>query len=280
MLTNNKLLIDQNCPMCNIYGKCFTQIGLIDKATVSPYQTISNEHTQHIDMERARNEIALFNANNKESIYGIDAMIHIVSHNRTCFNRLLNTPPIYALLSALYNFISYNRKVIYPSANGKGERNCTPDVNLKYRWFFILFVALFTGCILNLFVYYINIGIGQPHNWFREFIVCFGQIAWQGAIIYKLNKEKAVDYLGNMSTVSLIGGILLIPILVFHFFVPISPFILLAGFMGIVGLMLLEHIRRCKLLGISLGMTASWVLYRMVVLAIILGLFFIQYTVN
>ena len=182
----------------------------------------------------------------------------------------MNSPLIYGFLKKLYNFISYNRKVIYPAASDPALRKCHPSLSLKYRWAYILLVALFTGIILNNFAWHINMGLRLEHNWAREYYICFGQVIWQMLAIMLVAKEKTADYLGNMSTVSLIGGLLLLPVLglnaLFHF----SPLVLILFFGAIVSFMLFEHIRRCKLLGISLTMTISWLLYRSVVLGLVL----------
>lgn len=270
MLKNNKLLIDKDCPMCKAYGACFTQLGLIDQNTLDSYQFVDEAYAKKIDMARAKNEIALHDVNSAQTIYGLDALIHIVSHRNASFRSILHSRFIHAPLLALYRFISYNRKVIYPAPTTAGSRDCTPNVNGFYRTLYIIFVAIVTGIILNQLVWPINKAFGIEHFWWREYLICFGQIFWQGAVIQKIDSTKFMDYLGNMSSVSMIGGLLLIPVLVLHAYFALSPFHLLIYFMLVVGFMLLEHIRRCKLLGISLSMTISWVLYRVVILAIIL----------
>jgi len=235
MLKNRKLLIDQDCPMCNIYGRCFTKFGLIEKNTISPYQTIHNFHANQIDMERAKNEIALFDTETSTTHYGIDAMIEIVAHGSTFFKKILHSRLVYAFLLRLYRFISYNRKVIYPTLKNEAARDCTPEVNKKYRWAYIIFVAIFTGLVLNQFAFHLNARLGWEHNW-----------------------------------VSMIGGLLLLPVLLANYFFPISLIGLVAMFGIVVSIMFFEHIRRCKLLEIPLAMTVSWVAFRTVVLGIIL----------
>ncbi len=270
MLKNRKLLIDQDCPMCNIYGKCFSKIGLIDKNTISPYQTIQHSYANQIDMERAKNEIALLDTETSTTHYGIDAMIEIVAHRSTFFKKLLHSQLIYAFLLRLYRFISYNRKVIYPTLKNDKVRDCTPEVNKKYRWSYIIFAAIFTGLVLNQFAFYLNAQLGWEHSWVREFMICFGQIGWQMTAISFFKKDKTLEYLGNMSTVSMIGGILLLPVLLANYYFPISLVGLIAMFGIVVTIMFFEHIRRCKLLGVPFAMTISWVGFRSVVLGIIL----------
>jgi len=247
MITNHKLLVDRDCPMCRAYGKAFVKFKLVD------------EKTMH-------------NTNTGQTKYGVDAFIRILAHNKPNFHRFLNLGLVYALLSLLYGFISYNRKIIYP-VDSNIACSCDPDLNTKYRVAYIGFVALLTGLILNTFSAHIDAYFGIAHSAWRELAICIGQVAWQGAAIYLIFRDKLWDYLGNMSTVSLIGGLLLLPVLLLNYYLVLHPLVLMGAFTLIVGLMLLEHIRRCKLLGVPTKLTLSWILFRCTVLvAIVLSL--------
>ncbi len=170
----------------------------------------------------------------------------------------------------MYRFISYNRKVIYPAAPQPGLRNCTPPVHSTYRWLYILLVALFTGLVLNRYAALMTAEWGLvPSSW-REYAVCFGQVLWQGAAILAVDPRKSLAYLGNMSTVSLGGAIVLLPLLLLSTWMSVSPLVLLGYFALVVSCMLLEHLRRCRLLELSLAMTGSWVAFRTVVLGLML----------
>ncbi len=269
MITNAKLLIDQDCPMCKAYGTGFVKTNLIDDQTLSAYQYVSDKTYTRVDMNRAKNEIALVLEN--ETIYGLDALIKILSHHRPFINKMLHWPWIYAPLKLLYHFISYNRKQIYPVADSLTHKYpCTPDLHLAYRWAYIVLVALFTGLILNSFSYALFNQLGLPHTPYIEWIMCFGQIIWQATIVTILHPTKRLDYLGNMSTVSLIGGLLVLVILIIQSIVSLNALVLIIFFGCIVLGMLIEHIRRCKLMGLSSIMTLSWILFRSLFLIIIL----------
>lgn len=268
MITKAKLLIDQDCPMCKAYGNGFIKAKLIDQETLKPYQQIEHHYTTKVDMDRARNEIALVLEN--QTLYGIDALIRIVAQNKPKLSQLLHKHWIYKPLNTLYHFISYNRKLIYPVKPTLDQKTCNPDVHLAYRYAYIILVALITGFILNHFSQLLFKSLNLYHHPAMEWIMCFGQIVWQGLAIQYLHKEKRLDYLGNMSTVSLIGGVLVALTLLLQLLITLSPFVLLLVFASIVCLMLYEHIRRCKLLGISILMTISWVVYRSIFLIIIM----------
>jgi len=88
--------------------------------------------------------------------------------------------------------------------------------------------------------------------------------------IYFLDRSKTLVYLVNISTVSLLGGVLLLPILGLNIYYPFSIIGLILSFGVIVIIMFFEHLRRCKRLGVSILMTASWVMFRTVALGIVL----------
>ena len=256
--------------MCAAYGAGFTKFGMIDAQTVRPYQQADEALAHRIDMNQARSEIALFDTTTAQTVYGIDAMIAIVAHGAPWLKRLLHRRWLYVPLRILYRFISYNRKVIYPAAPQPGLRDCNPPPHRTYRWLYISLVALFTGLVLNRYAALMAAEWGLVPNPWREYAVCFGQILWQGAVILAVDPRKSLAYLGNMSTVSLGGAILLLPALLLSAWISISPLVLLGYFALVVGFMLLEHLRRCRLLGLPLAMTGSWVVFRTVFLGLIL----------
>lgn len=159
--------------------------------------------------------------------------------------------------------------MIAPSAPKENQQNCTPDLNIKYRILYAIFVALFSSIVLNRFTASINEMMGWQGGFYRELMICFGQILWQTILLRNILKDKLYDYLGNMMTISMIGTLLLLPLLLVNYFIniPVWGFIIYFGL--VVTFMLFEHFRRCKILNISLIASVSWITYRVVVLAII-----------
>jgi hypothetical protein len=270
-IENHKLLIDADCPMCRLYGNSFESNGIIAKGSCSPYQTTHTEITKLIDMERAKNEIAFINTKTGQTIYGFDAIRYIIMHRFPKLSSLLQSTFIDTFGRKLYKFVSMNRKVIAPSKiNPANDRDCRPSVNLKYRWLFIVLVAIFSSIVINSYSVKMLALIGQKTDLPRELLMCLGQIAWQFIFLNVLLKGKMIDYIGNMITVSLIGTILLIPMLVIGKLFDLNGYIYLGYFMMVVGIMLLEHMRRCKILGIGLWPSISWVMYRTAFLGILI----------
>ena len=73
-------------------------------------------------------------------------------------------------------------------------------------------------------------------------------------------------------TVSLMGSLILIPILILNLFFNIPELITLGWFGSTVLVMLLEHSRRTKLLELPFYLSITWVIYRIIALLIILNL--------
>src|SRR5690606_3143940 len=112
MITKNKLLIDKNCPMCTIYGYCFTKLKMVDQHTVNSYQEVDQQIFDQIDQERAKSEITLVNTETGKTIYGIDAFLHIFSGKSAFLKWFFQLPLIHFLANKIYRFTSFNRHVI------------------------------------------------------------------------------------------------------------------------------------------------------------------------
>lgn len=102
-----------------------------------------------------------------------------------------------------------------------------------------------------------------------EIIVVFGQLAFQFIFIWKQHREKQVSYLFNVMTVSLIGAILLLPLLIWNHYSAVSDMLILIYFFGVVFIMFLDHRRRVKKLELPWYLSYTWVFYRCIVLLLI-----------
>lgn len=263
-LKNHTLIYDNECPMCALYSKGFTKCGMLDAEGREAFTEISVRNKALIDFSRAKNEIALVDHENNKVIYGLDSLLLIIGSSFPLLERIARIQPLYWFFKKLYSFVSYNRKQIIPSEKDKTEQSCVPDFNLKYRFAYIAFVAMFSAYILSL--YSEKFGMGLHPNFFRELAVCLGQIVWQTLFLKWYLKDKIWDYLGNMMTVSLIGTLLLIPAMLTN----LAPVFYLIYFGIVVFIMFLEHLRRCRILKLNMLPTISWILFRLTALAIII----------
>ncbi|MCE3076261.1 DCC1-like thiol-disulfide oxidoreductase family protein [Chryseobacterium gwangjuense] len=262
-LKNHTLIYDNECPMCNIYSKGFIKVGMLDESGREAFTELSVKNKNLIDFNRAKNEIALVDHEKNKVIYGLDSLLLIIGNSFPALEKIARIKPLYWFFKKLYSFVSYNRKQIIPSMKSQTEEACVPDFNLKYRLAYIAFVVIFSGYILSLFS--AKLGLGLTQNFWREFIICVGQIVWQTIFLKNYLKDKIWDYLGNMMTVSLIGTLLLIPAL----FLNLSPVFSIIYFGIVVFIMFLEHLRRCRILQLNFIPTLSWVTYRVLILIVL-----------
>ncbi len=270
-LKNQTLLYDQDCPLCNVYTTGFIKSGMLDENGRKSYCELSEVTYDFVDFNRATNEIALVDAQNKTVVYGIDSLLKVIGFSFPWISKIGYLKPVNFFLRKLYSFISYNRKVIIPS-NIKREETleCVPDYNYKYRVFYILFAAFTT--ILVLYHYSYSLNILPKSTIARESLLTFGQIIFQSIFLLTLDKKVILNYIGNLMTVSLVGSLLLIPILLLNTIINIPEKLLLIWFGFTVFVMFSEHSRRIKILELPTYLSYTWVVYRIIVLLIIINL--------
>jgi hypothetical protein len=246
-LENQTLLYDADCPLCRVYTKGFIDAGMLDENGKKPYCQLSDEEQNFIDINRASNEIALVDNVNKTVIYGIDSLLKVIGFSFPWMEKVGNWRPIKFCLKKLYSFISYNRKVIIPSRiNREIKLQCVPDFNYKYRFFYIVFATTITT--FSLFYFSEMLPSLPKTNIARELILAVGQMVFQSIFLLKQKRETIVNYLGNLMTVSLMGSIILMPIMLANLFITIPELVILGWFGITVLLLFLEHARRIKIL--------------------------------
>jgi predicted DCC family thiol-disulfide oxidoreductase YuxK len=268
-MKHHTIIYDDECPMCDLYTKGFVQSGMLDQNGRVPFSKMNDELLNLIDRERSCNEIALVNLEKQEVVYGIDSLFAIISNRLPFLKSLFGFKPFRWTMKKLYSFISYNRKVIVPGKVFEGQSSCVPSFSTKYRWAYIIVAWLMTALVLT--YYSSNLYPLIPASTMsREFLICGGQIIFQWAVVRLLNKDRVVHYLGNMMTVSFMGALLLLPGMLLTIVGVDAAYVYAAWFLMVAGVMLLEHMRRVKILGIHWSASLSWVLYRLIVLLIIL----------
>ncbi|HPM30436.1 MAG TPA: hypothetical protein PLJ60_08860 [Chryseolinea sp.] len=267
-LTDHTIIYDDECPMCNLYTKAFVKTGMLDANDREAFTEVVNTNIPNINWNRARNEIAVINKSDNSVKYGAEGLVHVIGYNFPMFKSLFNLDFVRVLMSRLYFFISYNRKVIAPGKIFEGDNKCTPDMSYKYRWAYIIFLWSITSTVLA-FYSRLLVSLVPESNFVREFLICGGQIIFQGIIVGLVRRDRWIHYLGNVMTVSLSGALLLSPAFLLKGFIH-SGIFYMSYFMIVVALMFFEHIRRVKILGLPRFISLTWVIYRFLVLLIIL----------
>lgn len=268
-LNNHIILYDAECPMCGAYTQLFVRTGMLHADGRVPYQQMPSEVCHLVDRQRAVNEIALVNTETGQVEYGIRSLFKVIGNSFPVFRPLFSFGPFIWLMSKLYAFISYNRKVIIPAPVAESASGIQPAFRLSYRILYLLCTVIVASIILSAYAPLFS-GIIPTGNKYRELLVCGGQLLFQGVIITMVDRKKLWDYLGNMMTISFAGALLLLPVLFISGFVILPQMVYAGYFMLVAGLMLLEHIRRSGILAIGKTMTIGWVVYRVIILLLII----------
>lgn len=271
-LEDHVLLYDGDCPMCRMYSHAFVRANMLEQDGIVAYSEMCEEIKAMVDVNRARNEIALVDAKNRSVTYGIDSWLKIFTNRFRWSKPLLRFPPVYWFLKRLYYFISYNRKVIAPGKEFIKPGSCNPDFNLKWRWIYILLTSFFIAFVLNR--YFKGIGIYRDsHIQFGlEWVGAIGQLLFQAGFVFFTRRDRLLHYFGQLMTISMIGALLLVPVILVRKFFPAFPEAGYAGyFLFPVTIMLWQHVRRVRILGLPSFLTFTWILYRVLLLGVFLS---------
>ena len=267
-LTDHTIIYDEECPLCDLYTRTFLRTGMLDQHGREKFTAVEKCSKARVDWNRARNEIALINKKNGSVLYGVDSLMKILEYQWPLLKPLFANRIFHFLMQQFYFFISYNRKVIVPASVFEKQNTCTPDLNISYRWAYIIFCWIITSLILVSYSHLL-VPVVPAGSYLREFTICGGQILFQGSIVALIRKEKFIHYIGNLMTIALAGALLLSIALLLTSVIHSLLFYAIY-FMLVVCLMFFEHIRRVKVLELPFYLSAIWVIYRVLVLLIIL----------
>ncbi|RYE27559.1 MAG: DUF393 domain-containing protein, partial [Sphingobacteriaceae bacterium] len=229
-LQNHLILYDAECPMCKMYTKAFTRSGMLEASGRAAYQQMPTPVCPVVDLQRAVNEIALVNTESGEVSYGIKSLFKIIAHSFPVFRHLFLFAPFVWLMSKVYAFISYNRRVIIPATTA-GDPGLQPTFLLCYRLVYLVFTWLVVAFILTQYAQLLA-GMVPVGNEYREYFICGGQILFQGIVVSLYANSKKWNYLGNMMTISLAGALLLLPAMLVAQFVTLPAMVYTLYFLG------------------------------------------------
>ncbi len=264
------ILYDAVCPLCRVYTNAFVHSGMLEKQGRAAYQEMPAQCEPYVDRQRAVNEIALVNSATGEVYYGIESLLKILGNAWPVFRPLFSSRWFVGVMKILYGFISYNRRIFLPVAIGAEKATLMPAFHKGYRASWLVFSWLLISVILHW--YGAELAPLVPRGtWFRELLVCGGQLLFQGAIVAIVAPRKAWDYLGNMMVVSFLGAIALLFIGLILKAAQANAFWYTGAFLLTAAAMLMEHARRCSLLEMGVGYSISWIMYRLLLAVFIIN---------
>lgn len=142
MSQKEQLFYDTDCPMCSWYTSQMEDKGLLKKGVRTPHHHIRALNSSNLDVERSRDEIALYNHQSGETLYGLEAMLHLVGRQFPRLERIGRIPWVKWSCQKVYRFVSFNRQIIASNGKKPTALDCTPHYHRGYRWAFVVFAAL------------------------------------------------------------------------------------------------------------------------------------------
>ncbi|HEY0138312.1 MAG TPA: hypothetical protein VGB85_29710 [Nannocystis sp.] len=105
--------------------------------------------------------------------------------------------------------------------------------------------------------------------WF-ELGMVIGQVLFQWAVLWRRTWTERLDYAVILVFVSGLGAALLWPLLLWDRAAPVEPLAAVAYFFAVVAVMFVVHLRLVRQAGLPLVLCMTWVIYRLLILAVVL----------
>lgn len=192
-LSNTIIVYDNECPMCDLYTGAFLKTAMLEKNGRVGFTEATELMEKHnVDRNRACDEIALIDTQTGTIRYGVDSLMRILENRFPFLQRIFSSKVFVFIIRKLYAFISFNRKVIIPGRDTESRNACRPTFNLNYRIAYLIFTWLITSFILANYAKLLRPLIPET-NFYREFLICGGQILFQGIIIIMIEQKKPLN---------------------------------------------------------------------------------------
>lgn len=133
----------------------------------------------------------------------------------------------------------------------------------------ILFCIGFTAITLSQYAVLIQHLLKIKYSWQFELFMVLGMLLFQYPFIFSQVAVLKLTYYYNMLLVSLMGAVLLWPLLIINRYYVCGDTINVLYFFAIVLLMFFEHKRRVAKLLLPVFISYTWVLYRFIILLFI-----------
>lgn len=255
------IIYDDQCPLCVAYTSGFVKWGVLKKENRVAFSTLqANGLAAQIDPERSRREIPLVDLSGGKTLYGVDALLCLLSQRIPLIKTVGEWKPVYWFVNRLYRLVSFNRRVIVGSRFVATAIDCAPVYNSKYRILFLVFAALValgvTALAGNALAGALNISAAVSVR--NALLVCGAGWVLQVAIaMVFLRGERRMEYLGQLAVLQIIGVFPLLFILFGSSPGSRSALAVIAVAVS-AGLMTWQHYRRMKNNDFSVAWTIGW----------------------
>jgi hypothetical protein len=248
MKTSNQILLyDDYCPLCAWYSGLFVKYKLLAPENRQPFSTASEKLLSLIDFEKGRNEIPLVDPEKGTVQYGLDALLSILGNPFPIIEKIGKFKPVHWLLTKLYKFISYNRKVVVARKCGTGRIDCSPEFNIPYRLLLVFLsltiMILSIGAVHSAILSHISF---YAINKEQLLIATLFLTSTSYAAAFIIPRRKTIEFFGQASMLTILTALLLIPLLLLNNFITLPGWFVLA-YLGLVAFMIgKEYFRRMQ----------------------------------
>lgn len=263
--TGEMLVYDGDCPLCVGAVNVLARTGLVARDTLRPYQDLEGEVAEVLWDAGIRNEMAAYDPASGRVWSGVRALLHAMRVSRLGpVVRVLELPPITALLSLGYRLVSYNRRILAPREPGTVRCACDPDFHAGYR-IGLIAILLATAVALTLLLGVTLPLRADPASAVQsatDMLAAAGS-GWVAAMLLALRLpfERYVTWLGHLAVTMNVGllvqvpGMLLSLVLDGPALVAVQVLSMLASFT----VMLRMQVRRARIQALGAGWVALWV---------------------
>jgi len=263
-LANKLIIYDSNCKVCSSLKDVVLRFTSIPDEKVKAHKDLNADLSKHVDPDKFKNVMALIDTTGGQTIYGAEGVAYIFSSQYKIVDLLFRFKPFFRLFNFIYKTQAYNRYII-ATPKSKFRCDCFPDRVVKYRVSYIVMTLLISILLTALF------GISLKHLFHdmsnKEAATQMLLMAGTGWVLQIISaivmlRDKALDYIGHLGSIMVVGLLILVPSMLFSALTGIvTPWVPAISVMFSSGYMLYLHINRVRYLEISQGWTISWFLF-------------------
>lgn len=263
-LTNKLIIYDSNCKVCSSLRDVVLKFTSIPEERIKAYKDLEPDLSRNVDPEKFKNVMALVDMAGGSTIYGAEGVAYIFSSQYRIVGFLLRFKLLFNLFNFLYKTQAYNRYII-ATPKSKFKCDCFPDRVVTYRISYIimtlaiaiLLTALFGISIRNFFT---DISRTEAA---KQMLLIAGT-GWVLQILLAIIslRENALDYIGHLGSIMVVGLLILVPSMLFYPFTGIlTPWVPAISVLISSAYMLYLHINRVKYLELSQAWTIIWFIF-------------------
>jgi Na+/phosphate symporter len=135
---------------------------------------------------------------------------------------------------------------------------------------YLVFCAAVSAFALGSFAKIVERYLAVGYDYRTEFLMVVGQVGFQWLFMRSSSWAARRTYAVVALSVSMIGSVLLLPLLAIHHASPVTPLFATAWFFAVVGVIFVVHHAIILRLRLPQHLTVTWVLYRLLLLAYVL----------